>query len=386
MNLTDYFESPDVMPINQGLSKNASIYGKVQILGISRQVEVEKDSLVILGVPESRNSNNPGATYAPDSIRKYLYSLSGSSIKHPLVDLGNLKIAGTPADTYMAVRDVLSYLIGKGATCLILGGTQEITWPMYLATKEHKDLVNLSLIDHKVDMGNNDGDFSSTCYIEKFINEPGKNLFELNVLGYQGYLCNTLHINALVDLNHELARLGYVRGSMSEIEPMLRDSDIVSLDLGSVKQSDSPGSIAPSPNGLYSEEVCQLARYSGLSNRVSTFGVFELNTKADPLGQSAHLAAQAAWHFIDAFNGRSGFKPITSDKKAQKRFFVKSPIPNIELVFIHNIVNDTWWMEFPPTKKNNTKPLLAACSYNDYKLASSGDVPERWLRIWKKLS
>jgi arginase family enzyme len=374
MNFSDYLDIPDVTPYNQGLSKGASIYGKIQTLGVSRKIDIEKNSLVLLGIGESRNSNNPGSLHAPDSIRKYLYALSGSSVKLPLVDIGNLKLTGSPADTYMATRDVISYILNKGATCLILGGTQEITWPIYLATAEHKELVNISLIDHAVDMGNNDGDFSSKCYIE------------LNVLGYQGYLCNNQHINALSDLNHELARLGFVRGAMSEVEPMLRDSDIVSLDLGSVKQSESPGAINPSPNGFYSEEICQLARYSGLSNRVSTFGIFELNTLTDPLGQSSHLAAQAAWHFIDAFNNRSSFKPLASDIKTLKRFYVKSPIPNIELNFIHNIVNDTWWMEFPASKRNNGNPLLAACSYKDYKMASSGDVPERWLRIWKKLS
>lgn len=386
MNLSDYFDIPDILPFYNGLSKSASIFGKIQILGVGRKFEIEKNSLVILGIQESRNSDNPGASHAPNSIRKYLYSLSNSPIKLPLIDLGNLKLSGSPADTYMATRDVISYLIGKGATCLVLGGTQEITWPIFTATAEHKELINISLIDHSIDMGNNDGDFSSKCYIERFINDPSKKLFELNILGYQGYLCNNQHINALTDINHELARLGYVRGAMAEVEPMLRDSDIVSVDLASVKQSDSPGAIAPSPNGLYSEEICQLARYSGLSNRVSTFGVFELNTHADPLGQSGHLAAQVAWHFIDAFNIRSNFKPISNDIKTQKRFYVKSPIPNIELNFIHNIVNDTWWMEFPATKRNNDKPLLAACSYNDYRMASNGDVPERWLRIWKKLS
>ncbi|PKP37726.1 MAG: hypothetical protein CVT98_05760 [Bacteroidetes bacterium HGW-Bacteroidetes-15] len=386
MNLFDYFDVPDVMPYNQGLPKSASIFGKIQTLGISPKIQIEKEALVLFGVCESRNSNNPGSSLAPDAIRKYLYSLSGATIKHPLIDLGNLKLTGSPADTYMAVRDIVSDIQSKGATCLVLGGTQEITWPMYMAMVEQKEFVNISLIDHTIDIGNNDGDFSSKCYIERFINEPQKKLFELNILGYQGYLSNSLHVTALSNLNHDLARLGFVRGAMTEVEPSLRDSDIVSIDIGSVKQSDSPGAISPSPNGLYSEEICQLARYSGLSSRVKAFGVFELNTHADPLGQSCHLAAQVAWHFIDAFNGRANYRHVSSNATTQKRFFVKSPIPNVELLFIHNTINDTWWIEFPSTKRNNGNPMLAACSYNDYKMASSGDVPERWLRLWRKLS
>jgi arginase family enzyme len=386
MKLADYFDASDVTPSSQGLPKNASIFGKVLSLGISKNISIDKDTLVIFGVNESRNSSNPGAAFAPDAIRKYLYGLSGSSLKHPLVDLGNLKSTANPADTYMALRDVVDHILSKGATCLVLGGTQELTWSIYMAMLAQKELVNISLIDHTIDMGNNDGDFSSKCYIERLINDPNKKLFELNILGYQGYLSSSQHINALTNINHELARLGYVRGAMSEVEPALRDSDIVSLDLGCIKQSDSPGAICPSPNGFYSEEVCQLSRYAGLSSRVKAFGIFELNTQADPTGQSSHLAAQIVWHFIDAFNGRGAYLLDSSNTSTIKRFYVKSPIPKVELLFLHNTTNDTWWMELPATTKNNNIPMIVACSYNDYKQASGGDVPERWLRIWRKLS
>jgi arginase family enzyme len=281
MNLADYFDSSEALPTTLGLPKNASIFGKIQVLGVSKNIQIDSSTLVIFGVNETRNSSNPGAAHSSDAIRQFLYSLSASNLKQPMVDLGNIKQTASPADTYMAVRDVVEYLVGKGATCIILGGTQEITWPLYLATAEHVVNPTVSVIDYTIDMGSNDGDFSSSCYIDKILKDGGDQLFALNVIGYQGYLVDSRHLDVLSARNYELSRLGFVRGAMSEIEPTLRDSHLISLDMGCIKQSDSPGVVYPSPNGFYSEEICQLARYSGVSSSAKVFGLFELNTLND---------------------------------------------------------------------------------------------------------
>lgn len=385
MNLTDYFDSSEALPNPMGLAKNASVFGKIQILGISTKIAIDETSLVIFGVNETRNSNNPGAAQSADAIRRFLYSLSASTIKQPLVDLGNLKQTGSPADTYMATRDVLGYLMGKGATCIVLGGTQEITWPLYLATAENVKQPSVSIIDYTIDMGNNDGDFSSSCYIDRILSEGGDTLFSLNVLGYQGYLVDNAHVDLLSARNYELMRLGYVRGAMAEVEPVLRDSHAISLDMGCIKQSDSPGVVYPSPNGFYSEEICQLARYSGASAKAKVFGLFELNTINDPLGQSASLAAHIVWHFIDGYNARHRYPSFEDSAPNMKRFYIKSPIPNVELVFMQNTLTDAWWFELPATPKTNGKPTVVSCSRNDYQMASKGDVPDRWMRIWNRI-
>lgn len=384
MNLAHYFDPSEALPNPLGLSKDASLFGKLNKTSVTENLTIDNNTLVIFGVTESRNSNNHSATDAPESVRKYLYALSGSSIKKNLIDLGNLKQTANPADTYMAVRDVTAFLASKGATVIIIGGTQEITWPIYQAVLENQQQVNLSIADYNIDLGNNDGDFSSTCFVDKLIAEGSDKLFNLNFIGYQGYLVNSQHIKLLQSKSHELYRLGYVRSSMAEVEPTLRDSDILSFDMGCIKQSDSPGSIYPSPNGFYSEEVCQLSRYAGLSPRVKVFGVFELSTINDPSGHSSHLAAQIIWHFVDAFNQRRNGLNTTTSSEGVKRFYINSPIPGVDLIFLHNTLTDTWWIEIPESEKHAAHIL--ACSYNDYKRASSGDVPDRWLHALKKLT
>jgi arginase family enzyme len=383
MNLTDYFDASSAFPVLNRLDKKSSIFGKVVSFS-EKKISIEQGALVIIGVNESRNSENPGACNAPDEIRKYLYGLSGSSITYPLIDLGNLKQTSSPNDTYAALRDVVSFITSKGAACVVLGGTQELTWPMFLAVCEASNPVNVSFIDQTIDMVNEDGDFSSTCYINRFLSEPAGRLNCINLIGYQSYSTDSNCIKKLQNKYHELLRLGAVRSAMEEVEPLLRDSSIISLDINCIRQGDSPGTVSPSPNGFYAEEVCQLARYSGLSSKINAFGVFELNVLDDPRGQSAHLSAQIVWHFIEAFNS-SGKIRIPSENLNLKRFYVESPIPNVELVFLKSEDSDLWWMELPATKSSNGKPLVIACSYSDYQLASKGEIPEKWIRASKRM-
>ncbi len=383
MRLTSYLDDTIVLPSIHGLEKSESIYGRTSNLFDTKE-KFDRGTLAIIGVNESRNSRNPGASNSADAIRFYLYSLSGTILKVPLVDCGNLKTTSSPADTYMALRDVVSFLVEKGATCLILGGTQELTWPIYQAIAEHESRVSLSFIDQTLDMGSDNQDFSSTGYINRFLQESPDNLFSLSLLGFQGYLTSSKKLDSFLKSKHEAIRLGAVRGSMSELEPIFRDSHIISMDISAIRQSDAPGVINPSPNGLYPEEACQMARFAGFSTKVKAFGVFELSTLSDNNGQTAHLAAQIVWHFIEAFNSPSKIAYQTALKNV-KRFYVNSPMKDVDLVFLKNDETETWWMEFPPSEKTNGMPMICACSFNDYLQASNGEIPERWLRISSKV-
>ncbi|MFP4557250.1 MAG: arginase family protein [Bacteroidales bacterium] len=385
MNFADYLNNSEAVPHSMGLPKQASIYGKVSKPVNPSNITIDDNTLVIIGVNESRNSANIGSSKSADAIRRYLYSLSGASISFNLIDLGNIKDTSSPADTYGALREVVAYVNSKGGKCLVLGGTQELTWPVYQGITENSSNLNVSFIDYTIDKGTNDGDFSASCYIDRFLAEPQQNLFSLNILGYQGYLTNSNHISSLQSLNCELSRLGQARSAMTEVEPTLRDSDIVSFDIASVRQGDSPGAAFASPNGFYAEEACQIARYAGLSPRVKAFGLFELNTHNDTNGQSAHLAAQLLWHYMDAFSARTKYI-LQPNNPSIKKFYIKSPIPNVNLVFLHNISNDTWWMEIIHPTNEGKEHVFIACSYNDYRMASNGDVPDRWMRVWKKMT
>ena len=42
-----------------------------------------------------------------------------------------------------------------------------------------------------------------------------------------------------------------------------------------------------------------LPRYAGISDKVTSFGIYEYNAKFDEKDQTAHLIAQMIWYFIE---------------------------------------------------------------------------------------
>ena len=75
-------------------------------------------------------------------------------------------------------------------------------------------------------------------------------------------------------MHFDLIRLGSLRADMALCEPYLRDSDLVSMDMSSVKASGGIEVAHPGPNGFLEDEICSLSRYAGISDKVSSFGLF----------------------------------------------------------------------------------------------------------------
>jgi arginase family enzyme len=386
MNPADYLDPTDALPISGGVSKDSSALMNITPFKHGKAFPiVNQGDLVILGLPENRNSSNSGASKSPDLIRAYFYSLSSLPVKGRIIDAGNLKPTKTPTDSYSAIKDLVDFFLAKNSTLIILGGTQEISLPIYQGIKNRRKSISVSFIDSRIDMGANDGDFSSTSYLQNFLDEPLEDLFNISLVGYQGYLTDPKQIERFTKSNHETLRLGFVRGNFREVEPTFRDSDLVSFDLGAIRSSDCPENIYPSPNGLYAEEACQLSRYSGLSDKTCCFGIFEHNPHTDKSSQSAHLSAQLIWHFIEAFSQRKG--EAAYNNVDFKKFIVDSSTPGIELVFNKSLLSDSWWMEIP-TSNTHLFPdgkVVVACSYNDYLMASKQELPEKWIRIYNKI-
>ncbi len=372
-----------VTPLPDAIEKSASVYGKTAIYGVQQNVNLSDCKLAIVGVCESRNSSNSQASKAPDEIRKFLYSLSGHPISSEIVDLGNISETSSPASTYAALKIVVEQLAEKGICVIVLGGTQELTLPIFQVVAERQSPITISIIDSKIDYEPNSTDFSPSSFVNRLLSEDKGKLYCINHIAHQSYLTDQRASEILEKRNHDVYRLGSIRNAMTEVEPALRSSHIVSFDMGSIRQSDYP--LAPSPNGLYAEEACLLSRFAGLSGGVKAFGLFNLNTNGDSNAMGSHLAAQIVWHFIEGFFARKG-KAADPTLGRVKKFYVKSPIPNVNMVFLKNISTQTWWIEVPIAKGDDSKNTLLACSQNDYKMATKGDVPDRWLRAIRRVT
>jgi len=387
MNLVDYLDPTIAVPYSKGLDSRYSFSSQLVFHKHGKPFpEINTGDIVIIGVPESRNSANLSASEAPELIRKYLFSLAPTSYKTHIIDVGNIKQTKSPTDTYAALRDLIGYFISKNSRVVVIGGTQELTIPIYEGLSNQITPINLSIIDSHIDISDNETEFESTSYLNKVVGKPVSNLFDLSLIGYQGYFCNSKLIEQLTHRNYETLRLGFVRGNIHEVEPTLRDSDFVSFDISAIRNSDCPGSFRPSPNGLYAEEACQLARLSGINEKNSVFGLFEYCRENDHGEISAHLAAQIIWHYIEA-SSQKKMDFASHSESDLKKFIVNIGPPESELVFYKSLISDLWWVEIKTENPQfpNGK-IVISCSYNDYLLASKHEIPERWFRIFKKVT
>lgn len=370
MGIVDYFEKPSFRELNFPFLPEAKTLG--------RQLVSEGYDVAILGVRSDSELTNKGCAAAPDDIRKYLYSLRGDLKKLRIADLGNIKEGKSGSDTYFALRDVVAELRAAGVVPVVLGGSQELTAALYDGLRERSSNLNLALLDARLDLSLGElPPVTPYSYLNTIIND-GKR-FRIDVVGCQSYYCSDEQLDMLSANDCWHHRLGALRYDLQEAEPIFRDADLVSVDMCVVRQSDAPGMEVPSPNGLTGEELCQLVHYAGLSDRVQAFGLFEVNPYFDNNGQTASLAAQVVWHFLEALAHRYGDFPLR-ELSTYKKIVVADLEGDDNMVFYNNHLNNRWWVEIPMERGNR----VFACSYNDYYKAKCGQIPDLWMRYYRR--
>jgi arginase family enzyme len=292
--------------------------------------------------------------------------------------LGNIHAGDTISDTYFALKKVISSLIKKKIIPIVIGGSQDLTYALYRAFDDLDQMVNLVAIDSKFDFGKESDSISASSYLSKVLIEEPNNLFNFCNIGYQTYYNSQEEIDLIDKLFFEAYRLGEISNTIALAEPVLRDADIVSVDLTSVKSADSGNIGVFSPNGFNGKEICSLSRYAGISDKVSVFGVFNHNNSE----QESVLIAQIIWYFIEGFQYRANEYPFGSREN-----YIKYTIPlEEELVFYKSNKTDRWWIEVPIISNGYTKfskSSLLPCSYEEYVAACNHEIPERW---WKAQS
>ncbi len=348
--------------------------------------DIEEADIVILGVEDGRRAGLPKADGGSDAIRSEFYGLfhHGNDIK--IVDLGDIKGGKEPYDTDAAVKKVVETLIDHNIPVVIIGASQDITYPAYSAYHILETTVNLAVIDFKVDLGEFRDDLSSENYLSKIVIHDPSYLFNLSVLGYQTYQTNPATLELIDKLYFDAHRLGVVANDLKMTEPLLRNADVVSFDLNAVSNQALSGT--HQPNGFSGEAFCQMARYAGLSDKATCVGFYNYRPDRDTGGQGAALVAQALWCLLDGFSYRQKEFPFIN-KKQFVEFKVQMPNEGEHLSFYKSKRTDKWWMNVPYSSRAAKRKLnrhhIVPCSYQDYEVACKGEVPDMWWRTYQKL-
>ena len=380
MILNDYFdpvslEKPDYNLISEDHEFSRSVIINTPDTPIK---ELNRLDVAIIGIPDGKNAYIQGVAGAADKIRQKLYQLAYIDKKIQVADFGNLKITENQNDTYFAIRDVFLELKENNVILLLIGGEQNLTWGLAEAFKNYKGFWNLTTLDARLDFHFPGETMNARNYLDTIFNEFSSPKFEYTNIGHQVYFTPINILDKLENKGFQSIRLGKARSSMEDTEPVLRDTDIFSVDIGAVRQSDAPASNIPTPNGFFGYELCQLSRYAGASPRMKAAGFFELNSQKDTDHYTAHLIAQAIWYFIDGLANRQIEDP---QRNSAKKYIVKIS-GNDDIIFYNSTTSNRWWMELPVTDPATGKKILISCTHEDYTLACNNEIPHRW---WKRM-
>ncbi|MBT8252761.1 MAG: formimidoylglutamase [Flavobacteriaceae bacterium] len=348
--------------------------------------DLDEVKIALIGVPENRNDvDYIGEDLSFEGIRTALYGLFPGNWASLIADLGNIQAGETVEDTYFALRSVIHDLLKRNIIPIVLGGSQDLTYPVYRAYDDLIPMINIVNVDSNFDLGDSSKPITNKSFLGKIIMEKPYNLFNYATLGYQTYFNAQDEIDLMEKLYFEAYRLGDVSGNIKHVEPVLRDANIMSLDLRSVRSAELSLRQRFSPNGFDGKEICAISRYAGISNKVSSFGIFEYKPSKDD-DMTAILIAQIIWYFIEGVNCRIMDEDFDDDRHYQK-FTVLAD--ESELKFLKSNKTGRWWIEIPflPNVNNKLKRhTLLPCMHEDYVDATNGIIPERWYKAFKKNS
>ncbi len=350
--------------------------------------DVEGYQLAIIGAGEERGAvHNDGTGRAPDVIREKLYELKTAGHPYKIADLGNLRTGESLNDTYVAVSTILVELLKQGILPIIIGGSQDLTYAQYIAYQKLEQTVNIVSVDSAFDLGTTDQPVNAESFLGKIVLHEPNFLFNFSNVGYQTYFVGHEQIELMNRLYFDAYRLGQVRSDIEDVEPIVRNADIMSFDITAVRQSDAPGNGNASPNGFFGEEACRIVRYAGMSDKLSCFGIYEVNPLYDNHDQTSHLAAQMIWYLIDGFYSRKKDVPL-KNKAGFMKYRVAVNKDEQEIIFYKSNKSERWWMEVPyhSNKIRYERHHLVPCSYKDYETALREEIPDRWWQAFQKIS
>jgi arginase family enzyme len=335
--------------------------------------ELDEADIVLVGCDEERgrsfadvNGKSPGA------IRAEFYRMFYWHRDMRIADLGNIRNGASLNDTYAALKTVVGELVSIGKTVIILGGSHDLTLAQYQVYANHRRIIEAVCVDALIDLDMSSLHKSDNFLMEMLADEPNF-IRHYNHIGFQSYYVHPHMLETMDKLRFDCFRVGHVKESIEEMEPVIRNSQMFSFDISAIAAAYAPANTV-TPNGFTGEEACVLMRFAGLSPNITTVGIYGYLPDRDMHQLTAKQISQMLWYFID---GRSRGKREASLEEKDSFNEFHTAFAEVETTFLQSKKTGRWWMQLPDKK-------FIACSYKDYLLASSNEIPERWLRAQER--
>lgn len=359
--------------------------GQIIISNFGEFPEIASKSIVLFSVPEYRGNADHKNNDSRSEFRSKLKQLSRSkNWNSTIYDLGTIIPGEELKDTYFAISSVVHELIKNDVIPILIGGSQDLVLAAYDAYAKLEQLVNICSIDHSLDIGGPEVAISHNAYLTSLLLKRPCYLFNHANIGLQIPYAQPKELKLVESLYFDVCRLGEFNDDFKRAEPHLRNADVINLDFNSIKASDVFSHKA-NPNGFQAQQICQISRYAGISDKVNFFGVFNY---IDFNEMSDKLLSEILWYFIDGYQSRWGDFPVSS-KAGYFKFNVELENGNHSIVFYKSHKSDRWWMEvpYPPQKGSKyERHHLVPCDKEDYDRAMQNEMPDLWWKTYQKLT
>ena len=338
-------------------------------------------NIALVGLNKYGEENEEKTDQSANEVRKHLYQFKKGYGNHHIVDLGNLRNGPSLTDTYLRIKEVCVFLMENNIVPILFCGSHDLDLGQYYAYEKLNSSVSLLTIDNTIDIG---GDTESTNHTEKIIRHTPNYLNTYFHLAYQNYLTNQQSIELIEKLHFEVVRLGVVKERIREVEPIIRDANMLSFDLSALQVFYAPGNSDSNVYGLTGEEACQLCWYAGLNEKLSSIGLYNYDEKKDTEDKkNAFVMATMIWYFVEGFAHRRGNRQFNSSNFIVYDVYMGENINPKIIKFYKSKLSEKWWMEIPNFEKEEEifdQTKMISCSYEDYENAQKGKIPDRWIK------
>ncbi len=355
---------------------NDSLGTKIELYD-TKKFNYNKIDIAIIGIKEYRNSVEIKSNFIDlDEFRKEFYSLYYGDWNVNILDLGDLINGDDYNDTYFAFKAISEELIKQNIKLIIVGGGNDFAYPLYQSLSKIHTSLNISSVDNRFDFGKIEKEFNSNSYMSKIIMDKNNCLNHFCNIGFQTFLNSQEEMDLLNKLNFEFHRIGKVNRDIQKVEPILRNTHLLSIDFKSIKASEL-NFVHNFPNGFKSDQICSICRYAGLSNSISAIGFFELLNSSI----SSSLLSQAIWYFLEGFCLRIEENPKS---KRFNGYTYNVICEGTNLRFYNSELSQKWWVEFLDDKQTSQNSELIPCDKKDYLKACDELLSDRLLLLLRR--
>lgn len=278
-------------------------------------------------------------------VRRHLYRFGHRMPDILIHDIGNLRRSDPEF-----VTGALIEMLSAGICPVLIGGHLALVKSFKQSFTYHKELFTPAVIHETIP--------------ELFAQSDGKT----NVIGVQQHVLprhipekvNTLH------LSHAIAEMQYA-------DVLIRESNCTIFDLSAMAFHDVPAQRSVSVSGFDTAAACTIMRSAGLHGETRAMMISGHDPMSLQLDQSANVAAQMIWYFMEAYNQCIIESPAASAHCTG--YTVHVDTYDLDLKFYKSERTSRWWVGFPAGTGDNIYP----CTYHDYVDAVQGEMSERLL-------